>query len=655
METHRNNLDNVCRMCANLLGQSSQTRYLVTTVTKSWKVIMRDFYFPVENSDIHPKYMCAKCKFKLKKEADRFMKLFKKVQNIRSNFQNYIQNVGGIENLFIEPKQFTAHSDECLICFPPAAVEMEVEDQDQGPELPVDANPLMEVGDQDQGPELPVGAAYPPLQQQQMEEPQDQNQGPENSAAVESPVFPVAAQPNEAVPELMQIEHLDQQPSILSQESYKQAEDPAQPHVLSSTRSQHLSSEISTQQSMNDYLIPGIRALGEKNNAHNDDTLSVDSDNPHYIDSSDDQLIDSNLWTPQPTATATATATAAATATATAAAGPMQSDVYVQTDHDFIMTESQESRRSLGKYVPSPVTKIFDLDQELVVTTPDAQFERKDKENLKIQYNAFSKSKGKSKFPFKVKLSSGEIREDFFYAGNNSHPVEIFTSPKIAKLLICKICQKVPTIDPLVSICCEDIYCEECFLGLKSKTRACFNVFFGSCNKIMATNGIGGFKREVWENLEIQCTKCKEAQDPVLYSFHKFCCDKIRKQGNPPTKWEDIIAGSGDSLRKNLSKTLKKRLHSVRKVTSDLCKQENIQNESIVSLLTAKSFLKEGHGHSKKNMKVQKYIDSLIYMINNQQEDLLDISKLTPLQTAALRKVIVYHILNFKVHSVTIT
>ena len=114
MESHEQNLKNVCRFCLCVLGVSKTS--LKTMRAKVRRKSLKDYYFESDsmNSILIPPNMCNSCKNLLNKEQTRF-EGFVKVSGYSRDFSEYINFLSG-DSLFLTKRDVHPHSDKCQIC-----------------------------------------------------------------------------------------------------------------------------------------------------------------------------------------------------------------------------------------------------------------------------------------------------------------------------------------------------------------------------------------------------------------------------------------------------------------------------------------------------------------------------------------------------------
>ena len=145
------------------------------------------------------------------------------------------------------------------------------------------------------------------------------------------------------------------------------------------------------------------------------------------------------------------------------------------------------------------------------------------------RFKHFMKSTKKKKLSFNVELTDGSNLEDSMLCGNKSVSLNQTLSPSIAENFLCCVCHGVPTETPLVSICCEAIYCSECFHSWKQISNTCFRSCYGECNKLLSKQGakqIEGFYQKVWSQLMTICNVCGNKIELSETLFHDFKCQK---------------------------------------------------------------------------------------------------------------------------------
>ena len=144
------------------------------------------------------------------------------------------------------------------------------------------------------------------------------------------------------------------------------------------------------------------------------------------------------------------------------------------------------------------------------------------------------KSTKKKTLSFNVELTDGSNLEDSMLCGNKSVSLNQTLSPSIAENFLCCVCHGVPTETPLVSICCEAIYCSECFHSWKQISNTCFRSCYGECNKLLSKQGakqIEGFYQKVWSQLMTICNVCGNKIELSETLFHDFKCHKRECSG----------------------------------------------------------------------------------------------------------------------------
>ena len=127
-------------------------------------------------------------------------------------------------------------------------------------------------------------------------------------------------------------------------------------------------------------------------------------------------------------------------------------------------------------------------------------------------------------------MSDGSILEDSMVCGNKSISLNQTLSPSIAENFLCCVCHGVPTETPLVSICCEALYCSECFHSWKLISNTCFRSCFNECNKLLLKEGakhIEGFYQKVWSQLMTICNVCG---NKIKLSESFFTNSSVRKE-----------------------------------------------------------------------------------------------------------------------------
>ena len=105
---HSEWLNSACRLC---LKPTCLPKIKVITAMKALHTAIKSYYFPNEQTEIHPVFLCIACHRELQKESKEFIKRQKRLESM--NIESYLEEIGGYENLKVKPKHFQLHSEMC--------------------------------------------------------------------------------------------------------------------------------------------------------------------------------------------------------------------------------------------------------------------------------------------------------------------------------------------------------------------------------------------------------------------------------------------------------------------------------------------------------------------------------------------------------------